>query len=170
MAALFSPQLPRIKDDSTASSSSSGSYKYVDEFKESHLPIATTKEPQPHPTVSDTTSTINITAAVCHKTLFGNIDLKSIGKWARYHYLLGFDRIFIGYLSDVQDLPGFAQLRETPYITMYENKVGKLKLYKNSEDDTTGYLRIERPGPGDQNWDIRHCLRVIGKPYDLVQI
>ncbi len=37
----------------------------------------------------------NITAAICHKSLFGNIDLWMVLDWVAYHRLLGFDRIFM---------------------------------------------------------------------------
>lgn len=126
----------------------------------------TTQTPvvEPPPTVRNKNidSTINITAAVCHKTLFGDVNLHNIAQWAMYHYMLGFDRVFIGYIADVTNRTGFADLQATPYITMYENTLGQVKVYPD------GYVRMKRPGPGDQNWDIRHCLQKVGKPYDWV--
>jgi Glycosyl transferase family 2 len=58
----------------------------------------------------------NITAAVCHKTLFGNVDIWTVIDWAVYHYLLGFDRIFLTYTDDLVGRDGFEQLQRLPFV------------------------------------------------------
>jgi hypothetical protein len=37
----------------------------------------------------------NITAAVCFKTLFGNIDIGLVLQWVAYNRFLGFDHVFM---------------------------------------------------------------------------
>ena len=111
---------------------------------------------------AETTIYGNITTALCHKTLFGDVDLSTVALWAKYNHLLGFDHIFIGYLPDVANLTGFQKLADLPYITMYKNTLGRLKRYP------MGYLRIDRSRPGDQLWDIKECLSNFAKSYDWV--
>jgi hypothetical protein len=66
----------------------------------------------------------NITAALCHKSLFGNIDLWMVLDWVAYHRLLGFDRIFMSYIPEVSKLDGFEELASLPYLTLFENTDG----------------------------------------------
>jgi hypothetical protein len=63
----------------------------------------------------------NITAALCHKTLFGDIDLWMVLDWVAYNRLLGFDRIFMSYVPSVMNLEGFEELNSLPYVTLFEN-------------------------------------------------
>ena len=37
----------------------------------------------------------NFTMAICHKSLFGTVELDRVQKWSQYHYDLGFDSVFI---------------------------------------------------------------------------
>jgi hypothetical protein len=63
----------------------------------------------------------NITAALCHKSLFGNIDLWMVLDWVAYHRLLGFDRIFMSYIPSIKFKDGFEELASLPYVTLFEN-------------------------------------------------
>eukprot|EP00977_Amphora_coffeiformis_P020670 scaffold8374_cov175-Amphora_coffeaeformis.AAC.109 len=105
----------------------------------------------------------HVTTALCHKTLFSTPDLNSIGLWAKYHNLLGFDHIFIGYMPEIANLPNFDTLQLTPYITLYENRLGRLK----SKSD--GNLVMTK-GKGDQIWDQDMCLQKLAKDYDWVML
>ena len=61
----------------------------------------------------------NITTAVCHKALFGSVDLDRVQKWATYHWDLGFDHIYIYHVPSVQrDQEGFQNLKALPYVTL----------------------------------------------------
>jgi hypothetical protein len=66
----------------------------------------------------------NITAALCHKSLFGDIDLWMVLDWVAYHRLLGFDRIFMSYVPSVKLRDGFEELASLPYLTLFENTDG----------------------------------------------
>ena len=60
----------------------------------------------------------NITTAVCHKALFGSVDLDRVQKWATYHWDLGFDHIYIYHVPSVQSEEGFQNLKALPYVTL----------------------------------------------------
>jgi hypothetical protein len=66
----------------------------------------------------------NITAAICHKSLFGNIDLWMVLDWVAYHRLLGFDRVFMTYVPSIKFKDGFEELNSLPFVTLTENKDG----------------------------------------------
>jgi hypothetical protein len=66
----------------------------------------------------------NITTALCHKSLFGNIDLWMVLDWVAYHRLLGFDRIFMSYVPSMKLKDGFEELASLPYVTLFENTDG----------------------------------------------
>jgi len=59
-----------------------------------------------------------ISAAVCHRTLFGNISLDPIFAFVSYYRLLGFDHVFFWYRPEVAKLQRFQQLHDLPYVTM----------------------------------------------------
>jgi len=63
-----------------------------------------------------------ITAAVCHRTLFGdnNVHLDPLFAFVSYYRLLGFDHIFFWYRPNIANLPHFVELRNLPYVTMTE--------------------------------------------------
>jgi len=82
----------------------------------------------------------NITAAICHKSLFGDIDLWMVLDWVAYHRLLGFDRIFMSYLPEVRKLDGFDELESLPYVTLFENTEGTIKTINDK-----GYQRLGAP-------------------------
>lgn len=109
---------------------------------------------------SSSSSNYNITAAICHKTLFGNsLNYTRIAEWADYHYKLGFDRIFIGYLPELAAAPGFGQLQALAYVTLYENNLsGPPRKYYT--------VRLVKHGPGSQDWDIEQCLSHFAKDFD----
>lgn len=71
----------------------------------------------------------DIKAAVCFKTLFGDIDLGIVLQWAAYNRLLGFDHMFFFYRPEVMLLPRFAELASLPYVTLTENNGGTRKDY-----------------------------------------
>jgi len=70
-----------------------------------------------------------ITAAVCFKTLFGDIDLGIVLQWAAYNRLLGFDHIFMFYRPEVMDHPRFDELRSLPFATLTEQREGNRENY-----------------------------------------
>lgn len=101
----------------------------------------------------------DITAAICHKTLFGSLNYTRIIEWTHYHHDLGFDRIFIGYLPELAAEPGFAALQAVPYVTLYENNLsGPPRKYHT--------VRLVKHGPGSQDWDIEQCLSHYAKDFD----
>jgi len=71
----------------------------------------------------------NVTAAVCFKTLFGDIDLGIVLQWAAYNRLLGFDHIFMFYRPEVTSLERFDELQSLPYLTLTEQTGGTRKSY-----------------------------------------
>jgi hypothetical protein len=79
----------------------------------------------------------NITAALCHKALFGDINLWMVLDWVAYHRLLGFDRIFMSYIPEVTKLDGFAELASLPYVTLFEYTEGTITVINDQ-----GYKRL----------------------------
>jgi len=76
----------------------------------------------------------NITAAVCYKTLFGDIDLGLVLQWVAYNRLLGFDHVYMFYRPEVVHLPLFDLLQALPYVTLQENTEGLLRNYYNQDE------------------------------------
>jgi hypothetical protein len=62
----------------------------------------------------------NITTAICHRTLFGNFNMRKIFNWVSYYRLLGFDHIFMWYRPEIAQLPYFDELEALPYVTLTE--------------------------------------------------
>ena len=91
---------------------------------------------------------------LCHKSLFGAIDLRLVRMWAAYYKLLGFDEVYIWHVPSILQLPGVDELARTPYITLVENARGRVKTYQD------GYTRLVRGVPGDQHDDEKACIRV----------
>ena len=110
-----------------------------------------------------TTTTTNITVAMCHKALYGHVNMTRVIHWASYYYDLGFDRIFIWYITDITTLPGFHQLERLPFVTLVPNLTGKPKQYKNS-------YQIDRESPGNQFDDIQQCLTETATKYSWVMM
>lgn len=79
----------------------------------------------------------NITAAVCYKTLFGNIDISLVLQWVAYNRLLGFDHIFLFYRPNVASLEYFDVLQRLPYVTLTVNTKGNKKDYYQQEKTDT---------------------------------
>lgn len=73
----------------------------------------------------------NITAAVCFKTLFGDIDLGIVIQWAAYNRLLGFDHIFMWYRPEMESIDRFDELKALPFVTLTINTEGKRSNYFN---------------------------------------
>lgn len=109
------------------------------------------------------TTATNITVAMCHKALYGPVNMTRVIHWASYYYDLGFDRIFIWYIPDITTLPGFDELERLPFVTLVPNLTGKPKQYKNS-------YQIDRGSPGNQLDDIQQCLTEIASGYDWVMM
>jgi len=61
-----------------------------------------------------------ITAAVCHRTLFGDIHLDPLFAFVSYYRLMGFDHIFFWYRANIAEIPRFQELYSLPYVTMTE--------------------------------------------------
>jgi len=80
----------------------------------------------------------NITAAICHKSLFGDIDLWMVLDWVAYHRLLGFDRIFMSYLPEVRELDGFDELESLPYVTLFQDNEASVAIINNEGYKTLG--------------------------------
>jgi len=65
--------------------------------------------------------TSGITAAVCHRTLFGSsITLDPLFAFVSYYRLLGFDHIFFWYRPDIASVSRFDELNSLPYVTLTE--------------------------------------------------
>jgi hypothetical protein len=116
--------------------------------------------------VPDTRETSPITVAICHKTLFGDIQEDVILRWAAFHRLLGFDQIYIWYVPDV--LPKIQNLKQIPYITLIPNTQAKLSWY-----EAKGYYELlgangERDGPGGQQSIEMECLSSVASNYTWV--
>jgi len=65
-----------------------------------------------------------ISAAVCHRTLFGNLTLDPIFAFVSYYRLIGFDHIFFWYRKEITALHRFQELRNLPYVTMTQYNGG----------------------------------------------
>jgi hypothetical protein len=83
----------------------------------------------------------NISTALCHKTLFGSVDIWTVIDWAVYHHLLGLDHIFMSYTADLVHADGFDVLASLPYVTFvevpgYAAKVDN-RLVEQSDERTT---------------------------------
>lgn len=82
----------------------------------------------------------NITAAICYKTLFGNIDVRLVLQWVSFHRLLGFDHFFFFYRTNEffdDNLLYFRILRNLPFVTMKHWTRGNRNDYydqRGSED------------------------------------
>jgi hypothetical protein len=107
----------------------------------------------------------SITAAMCHKSIFGYVELDRVLKWAKYNYLLGFDHVFIWHQPSVRNYTGFEELERQPYITMVESAEGKvLRLGSKSK-----YTRLK--GKGAVQRDIeKMCLTETAKDFDYVMV
>ena len=103
----------------------------------------------------------NITAAICHKTIFGHVDLPHVTEWALYHRLLGFDHIYIWHVPDVATREHFAELAALPFVTMVPNTIGTMIHYERG-------LRMDRGKPGNQLDDEKECLQKVAVDYDWV--
>ena len=56
--------------------------------------------------------------AICHRALFGQVNLTRVKIWCQYHFQLGFDHIFIWYLPIIAQRPGFRELQSLPFVTL----------------------------------------------------
>lgn len=107
----------------------------------------------------------DISAAVCHKSLFGTIDLYSVIEWAVYHRLLGFDHIFMTYLKGVEKLRGFDELQALPFLTLNLNPDGEdIILTERSYLGKPGYHSLA--GKCDQRCLVQRCLQQDARDYD----
>jgi hypothetical protein len=62
----------------------------------------------------------DITTAICHRTLHGNLNMEKIFSFVSYNRLIGFDHIFFWYRPDISQRPRFDELKALPYVTMTE--------------------------------------------------
>ena len=103
----------------------------------------------------------HISVAMCHKTLFGDIDLRWVAVWAAYHRMLGFDHLYIWYLKSMEKLQGFDTLKALPFVTLVENTKAKVKY-------GTFVVQLDPGIPGNQLDTEKECLQVVAKDYDWV--
>jgi hypothetical protein len=89
----------------------------------------------------------NMTAAVCHKTIYGDISLEKVLSFVSYYRLLGFDRIFLWYEPEMRDgkrtSAQFKQLEALPYVTLTEIKVSEINktlLHTHNNDKFHGQV------------------------------
>ena len=95
--------------------------------------------------------TFNITAAVCHPTIHGNItSMERFFAFVSYYRLLGFDHVFMWYLKDSVTTSStvwedFNRLANLSYVTMTEFVDGgrNVKYYGQSEVPTVCVSRPE---------------------------
>lgn len=92
-----------------------------------------------------------ISAAICYKTLFGDIDLKVVIQWAAYNRLLGFDHIYFFYRPEMTTRPFFEELRELPYVTLTKHEGGTREDYYNQFGTEVACLKRKRFG-GKYDW------------------
>lgn len=105
----------------------------------------------------------NLTIALCHKSLFGDISIWMVLDWVAYHRLFGFDRIFLSYIPGIERIAGFQELLSLPYVTMFENTEGTVIL---ANDVRPGYQRL---GGSQPQMDLEaRCLDHDAKDYDWV--
>jgi hypothetical protein len=108
-------------------------------------------------------SSFNLTVALCHKSLFGDIDLRMVLDWVAYHRLLGFDRIFMSYIPGLEDKDGFRELASLPYVTLFENTAGEIIIANGVRP---GYQRL---GGSVRQMDLEaRCLDQDAKDFDWV--
>jgi hypothetical protein len=62
----------------------------------------------------------DITTAICHRTLHGNLNMQKVFNFVSYYRLLGFDHIFFWYRPDIAQRPRFDELKALPYVTLTE--------------------------------------------------
>jgi hypothetical protein len=93
----------------------------------------------------------NITAAVCFKTLFGDIDLGIVLQWVAYNRLMGFDHVFMFYRPEMTSKPRFAELASLPYVTLTEYTEGNRKNYYN-QWKTEKLCLSEKRFAADYDW------------------
>jgi hypothetical protein len=93
----------------------------------------------------------NITAAICAKTLFGDIDLGIVLQWVAYHRLMGFDHVFIFYRPEITSKPRFTELASLPYVTLMEYSKGYLKTHWNQKK-TENMCLSEKRFAADYDW------------------
>ena len=101
-----------------------------------------------------------IRAAVCHKTLFGNVQLDRVLKWVDFHHRLGFDHFFIWYMPEIRNATGFDILSRQPIVTMLENT--QVRVEKLTDRD---HVVV---GEQDQVYLEGVCLGQVAKDYDWV--
>jgi hypothetical protein len=62
----------------------------------------------------------DITTAICHRTLHGNINMQKVFSFVSSYRLLGFDHIFFWYRPHIALSPRFDELKALPYVTLTE--------------------------------------------------
>jgi hypothetical protein len=62
----------------------------------------------------------DITTAVCHRTLYGNLTVSKVFSFVSYYRLLGFDHIFFWYRPHIALSQRFDELKALPYVTLTE--------------------------------------------------
>jgi hypothetical protein len=118
----------------------------------------------------------NMTAALCCKAMYGNLDVSRVALWVAYNRLLGFDHVFLYYHDILADLPGFDELESLPYLTMTPMKGKLIPVLEKSQKSTNGtsipYFRFE--GASEQHTNQKaleiQCYTKHAKDYDWVLI
>jgi hypothetical protein len=60
----------------------------------------------------------DITTAICHRTLYGNLNIEKVFSFVSYYRLLGFDHIFFWHRPAIAQRPRFNELKALPYVTL----------------------------------------------------
>jgi hypothetical protein len=103
--------------------------------------------------------------AICHKTIFGAVDLDILRRWCDYNHALGFDHIYIWYEASVTEYPGFLELRNLPYVTLILNENVKAVVVRAKSTNDFKYVRMVsrhagKHALGSQQQVEKQCLRM----------
>ncbi|KAL3927102.1 MAG: hypothetical protein SGARI_005414 [Bacillariaceae sp.] len=105
------------------------------------------------------------TAALCHKALFGVVQLEKVLNWAKYHHALGFDHIFIWYQPSIVNYTGFEELSNQTFVSMMPTPQGR----EVRQGSRSRYVRLK--GKGAVQRDVEKvCLRQTAKNYSYVMV
>jgi hypothetical protein len=106
----------------------------------------------------------NQSIAMCHKTLFGPVNITHVINWAEYHHRLGVDVIYLWYMPEMVNAPGFENLRALNYVRLLENGIATIVT------DKSGYTGIAESMPGNQFDNEDWCLQDVAKHHNWVMI
>jgi Glycosyltransferase family 92 len=104
-----------------------------------------------------------VTAAICHKTLFGaHMNLTMVDAWVDYNLRLGFDHVYVWFMPEMRNYTGFDALAANPRLTLIENR----QAHEVPLDDKETVI----VGPLDQQAIERVCLKMTKRNYSWVML